>query len=244
MQPLPGTDTSLVLGIRGHARTELAVNSEDWWRQQIDRIKPDEIFFHKYFVTKEEGEVKALGKKRKRAAEDTEMDEDEIWEALVRSSKEEGGLGHADVDGEDIENIEWSDEELDDDLIAEMNEGNSELDELSALEQDVDEEISDEEGDVNEFFDNEAEDAGKDSIEEEELEDDKGWEEEDESDESNMSDGVAGDFDFIEDAEDMLDSDGDIPAPAQQSTTDRSKKRKLKNLPTFASMEEYAHLLD
>jgi ribosome biogenesis protein MAK21 len=245
MQPLPGTDTSLVLGIRGHAKTEVAVNSEDWWRQQIDRIKPDEIFFHKYFVAKEEGEVKALGKKRKREAEDTEMDEDEIWEALVRSSKEEGGLGDVDVDEEDDEDIEWSDEELDDDLIAEMNEGDSEMEEVSDMDQDVDDEMSGEEGDVNEFFDDEAREAEDEDVEEDEPEDnDVSDEEESVSNDSAMSDDFGGDFDFDEDADDMMDSDEDIPVKALQTASDGRKKRKLKNLPTFASVEDYADMLD
>jgi ribosome biogenesis protein MAK21 len=245
MQPLPGTDTSLVLGIRGHAKTEVAVNSEEWWRQQIDKIKPDEIFFHRYFVAKEEGEVKALGKKRKRAAEDTELDEDEIWEALVRSSKEEGGIGDVDVDGEDDDNVEWSDEELDDDLIAEMNEGDSEMEEASDEDLDVDDEMSGEEGDVNNFFDDEAEEVEDEDIEMDDSGDDVASnEEENISDNSDISDGMADGFDFGEDAEDVMDSDEDIPVPAQHSTSDGRKKRKLKNLPTFASVEDYAHMLD
>jgi len=244
MQPLPGTDTSLVLDIRGHAKTEMAVNSEEWRRQQIDKIKPDEIFFHKYFVAKEEGEVKAFGKKRKRATEDTELDEDEIWEALVRSSKEEGGLGNVDVDAEDDENVEWSDEELDDELIAEMNEGDSDMEEVSDEDQDVDDERSGEEGDVNDFFDDEAEEVDDEDTEMDKSgDDDLSSEEEDISGDSNISDGGDG-FNFGEDAADVMNSDEDILVPAQQSTSDGRKKRKLKNFPTFASVEEYADLLD
>jgi len=172
------------------------------------------------------------------------MDEDEIWEALVRSSKEEGGLGDVEFDGEDDEDIEWSDEELDDDLIAEMNEGESEMEEVSDMDQDVDDEMSGEEGDVNEFFDDGAEEAEDVDAEEDKLEDDGVSDEEGVSNHSAMSDDLGRDFDFDEDADDMMDSDEDVQLPALQSTSEGRKKRKLKNLPTFASVEDYADILD
>jgi ribosome biogenesis protein MAK21 len=249
MQPLPGTDTSLILGIRGNATTERAVNSEEWWRQQVDRIRPDEVFFHKFFVLKEESEVRALGRKRKRGGEDDDLDEDEIWEALVKSSKEEGGVGDVDIDDDD--SVDWSDEdELDEDGLGEMNEGMSDLDEMdedmSDMEGDVDddEDMSGEEGDVNDFFDDEAEEVGSDDEKDEELEDASLDESAADDSDEDGSDGVEGRFEFGDSASDIMDSDEDIEVPVQQATADRSKKRKLKNLPTFASAEDYADMLE
>ena len=244
MQPLPGTDTSLILGVKAHAKTEIAVNSEEWWKQQIDKIKPDEIFFHRYFVAKEEGEVKAFGKKRKRGEDDEdEMDEDEIWEALVKSSKEEGGIGDVDIDDGD-ESVEWSDEELDDDMVEEMNDEASDIESDEDIDEDVDVEISREEGDVNAFFDDEAEDVEDDDEEIDEMaegeigSDEEPWEDTDESED------VDGRFEFGDSASDIMDSDEEIPVPIQQTNADRSKKRKLKSLPTFASVEDYADMLE
>jgi ribosome biogenesis protein MAK21 len=252
MQPLPGTDSSLILGIRGNAKTERAVNSEEWWRQQVDRIRPDEVFFHKFFVLKEESEVKALGRKRKRGGEDGDLDEDEIWEALVKSSKEEGGVGDVDID--DDESVDWSDEddELDEDALGEMNEGISDLDEMNEEEMsdmegdvdvDVDDEMSGEEGDVNDFFDDEAEEVASDDEDGEEI-DEASLDESAEDDSDDGSEGVEGRFEFGDSESDIMDSDEDIEVPIQQATADRSKKRKLKNLPTFASAEDYADMLD
>jgi ribosome biogenesis protein MAK21 len=255
MQPLPGTDTSLVLNVRGAARTEKVVNSEQWWRQQIDRIKPDEVFFHRYFVGKEESEIKVLGRKRKRGADDDddddELGEDEIWEALVKSSREEGGVGDVDVDGSDQESVEWSDEdgELDDEIIGEMNEGESDADatsnfeDMSDMDEDLDEGMgemaSGEEGDVNAFFDDEAEEVTEDDDEINDVSDD-----EDASVDSGESAVGDGRFEFGDSASDIVDSDEDVPVRVQEANADRSKKRKLKNLPTFADADDYADMLD
>ena len=228
MQPLPGTDTSLILGVKSHAKLEIAVNSEEWWRQQVTKIKPDEVFFHRYFVAKEESEVKAFGKKRKRGTgEEDEMDEDEIFDALVKSSKEEGGLGDVDVDGED--SVEWSDEDLD---VEEMNEGPGDMEDEDDedMDQDVDDEMSGEEGDVNDFFDDEAEEVEDDDEEIQEISDEEVEEVSDEevpAEDSDESDGVDGRFEFGDSASDIMDSDEDIPVPIQQTNADRSKKRKL-----------------
>jgi len=263
MQPLPGTDTSLILGIRGNAKTEIAVNSEEWLAQQMDKIKPDEIFFHKYFVTKEESEVKASGKKRKRGEDEEELDEDEVWEALVKSSKEEGGLGDVDIDDEDDEDVDWSDDELDDDMAAEMNEEVSEVEDLSDEEMveseqvslvesddgveeghddwEEDEEYSDaEQGeDLRDFFDDEAEEA--DGIDDEDV---SVAAQEDTEGEDDESYGADGRFEFGDSEDDIVGSDEEIVVPVEKVNADRTKKRKLKSLPTFASAEEYAHLLE
>jgi len=245
MQPLPGTDTSLVLGIRGLAKTERAVNSEEWLRQQVDQIKPDEIFFHRFFVAKEESEVKALGRKRKRRDEEDELDEDEIWEALVKSSKEEGGVGEVDIDDEG--DVDWSsdEEELDEDMIGEMNDEMSDMagesdGDLSDMDHDIEEEIgSGEEGDVNDFFEDEAEEAEVDELDEEDEEIMDG----DESIDSDEG-GVEGRFEFGDDESDMRSSDEEIEAPVEPRKEAANKKRKLKSLPTFASAEDYAEMLD
>jgi ribosome biogenesis protein MAK21 len=256
MQPLPTPNTNLILNVRGNAKAEAPVNSEDWWRQQVDKIRPDEVFFHRYFVAKEEDEVTKLGKKRKRGnEEDSEMDEDEIFEALVKSSKEEGGLGDEDVDIDesDDDEVEWSDEELDDDLLGEMNEEMSDLEvsDEEGMDEDIEEEdVSEEEGDedaMQAFFDDEAEEADDDDNEGEEEW--KGVSDEEaeagSSFESEGSDDVDGRFEFGDDASDIVGSDEDVPIPTHHESTkaDRSKKRKLRNLPIFASVEEYADLL-
>ena len=243
MQPLPGLDTNLILRIKGTALSERAVNSEEWWRQQTGKIRPDEIFFHRYFVAKEEKEVKVASRKRKRG--DEEMDEDEIWSAIVKSSKEEGGVGDVDVDvdGSD-EEVVWSSEEgdeMDDEELAEMNEplSDEEMEDMDVDDHDENE-ISDEEADVEAFFENEAEEVEGESDQEEDEEDEDEDEDADESDGSNME----GRFEFGDDESDVMNSEDEIDIPVRGVKSDKSKKRKLKSLPTFASAEDYADMLE
>lgn len=225
---------------------EKAVNSEEWWGQQMKRIKPDEVFFHRYFVAKEEREVKALGKRKHEKDGEGELDEDEIWEALVRSSKVEGGPEDIEIDGEDDESLEWSDDDLEDEeMVEEMNAEISELNEMSDEEmEDVVDEISYNEGDINAFFDDEAEEVESEDEDEDEEVGEISDAENSGSEDSDESANVDDRFEFGDSQSDLVDSDEDVAVPAQQTNADRSKKRKLKNLPTFASAEEYAHMLE
>jgi ribosome biogenesis protein MAK21 len=269
MQPLPGPNASLVLNVRGNAQTEVAVNSEDWWRQQAEKIHPEVVFFHRYFVAKEQDEVRRAGKKRKRGDEEgSDLNEDEIFEALVKSSKEEGGFGdeEVDVDGtdeeidrseEDMDQSEDLDEDLDEEALEAMDIEMSDPEisgEEDGLDEDIEEEnVSEEEGDIDAFFDDGAEEVDDENENEEEEEEEwQGVSDEDAeySDSASESEGGEniGRFDFGDDESDIVGSDEDVPVVSsghgESTKADRSKKRKLKNLPTFASVEEYAHLLE
>jgi len=126
------------------------------------------------------------------------------------------------------------------------------------VDEDVDDEISGEEGDVDAFFDDEAEEDEAEIEEEEEIEeieeeedeedveeDDEDVEEDEMSDEDMESDASGeGRFEFGDDESDIMASDEEVDIPTQQIKSDRSKKRKLKSLPTFASAEDYAHMLE
>ena len=225
MQPFP--NTSLILGIRGNAEGEKTINSEEWWARHVHNIQPDEVFFHKFFVAKEEQEVKSF-KKRKRtiAGEDGELNENEIWEALIRSSKVEGGFEDPDVDGESDGSVDWSDS--DEGSLGDMNEGFDDAsDGMSDLEMDDDADLEVGEDDADSFFDDEAEQArDREEIQNPEAED------------------AEDSFGFEEEASDIVGSDEEVNIPVSKTTSDRKKKRKLRDLPAFASVEEYAHLLD
>ena len=62
------------------------VNTEDWLTKKVEDIKPEDKFFYQYFTTKKTADGK--GKKSNKASNfdsDDEMDENEIWSALVKS---------------------------------------------------------------------------------------------------------------------------------------------------------------
>jgi ribosome biogenesis protein MAK21 len=210
----------------------------------MNRIKPDEVFFHRYFVAKEEREVKALGKRKHGKEGEEELDEDEIWEALVKSSKVEGGLEDIDVDGLDGESVQWSDDDsVDGEMVEEMNAGISESNDMSDEEMEDIDDMSDNEGDIDAFFDGETEEIeNEDEDEDEEIEEVSDVENKGSRDSDGSAD-VDGPFELGDPLSDLMDSDEEVAVPVQQTNADRSKKRKLKNLPTFASAEEYAHML-
>ncbi|KAL8793535.1 MAG: hypothetical protein Q9195_003908 [Heterodermia aff. obscurata] len=94
MQPLLGGDASgLLVSALSKNRSRVPVNSEAFAGQDIGKVAPDEVFFHRYFSTVGRGKEKARRKKERKRLQhaegsDAAEDEDEIWQALVRSRPE------------------------------------------------------------------------------------------------------------------------------------------------------------
>ncbi|GMF93342.1 unnamed protein product [Aspergillus oryzae] len=231
MQPLAGSDAQDRL-VSGTKQTqELPLNSEAFWKKKSDEVAAEDVFFHEYFNRVEEDKDKSRKKAKdpvEHAEEDGELSdaESEIWKALVDSKPE--------VEGAD------SDDDLD-------------LDDLeSAYDQSEDEEAEQSE-DEGVIFNDES-DVDMDDFEEETFETkkpatkSKAKKAEDTFDEDD-------DFDMdVSDDEAFLDSDEDLPSdvelgggvelPKEDDKPDQKKKRrKLKHLPTFASVDDYAALL-
>lgn len=231
MQPLAGSDAQDRL-VSGTKQTqELPLNSEAFWKKKSDEVAAEDVFFHEYFNRVEKDKDKSRKKAKdpvEHAEEDGELSdaESEIWKALVDSKLE--------VEGAD------SDDDLD-------------LDDLeSAYDQSEDEEAEQSE-DEGVIFNDES-DVDMDDFEEETFETkkpatkSKAKKAEDTFDEDD-------DFDMdVSDDEAFLDSDEDLPSdvelgggvelPKEDDKPDQKKKRrKLKHLPTFASVDDYAALL-
>ncbi|KAI8065907.1 CBF/Mak21 family-domain-containing protein [Gongronella butleri] len=207
MQPMANRRDGGVLQTKGSRVTTAPVNSEEFWRQQIDQVPVDEIFFHRYFARKHANDAP---KKEQEGDE-----EDEIWRAMMASVP--GGL---------------DDDDMDDDDLA----GSEEDEEMRAL---LDEDDSmDEQGSDDDDEDNDDEE--KDSDEEQDASSDEeggflGATVVDEGD--SDEDDVASDQDTANFKRPSDDDDDD------EDQAQPKKKRKVQ-LPTFASAEDYAHLLD
>lgn len=243
MQPaLASTNTtdSLVRGLSSVGKEGAVgaapLNTEAFWARRVEDVAPDQVFFHKYFA--EIGPRKsARAEKKKQKDEDEEDDvdmdedekriggEDEIWKALVGSNKEL-------EDGADV------DDDEDDDDVLDMDEDSDDL--LgSEAELDGDDFGSDDEGvDMEGMGDVDFEDGLLDGLQ------------------------TVGDFedDDAEEPESMFpDEDEDEEeqakprkgrkkapgkdAPDLESKRSKKRKRTLKSLPTFASVEEYKKML-
>lgn len=112
MQPLLGGDTSgLLVSTLSKSRSRVPVNSEAFTGQDVGKVAPDEVFFHRYFSTVGRAKERAKRKKEKKRSQhadgsDAAEDEDEIWQALVRSRPELEEDSDAGMDSDLAESID------------------------------------------------------------------------------------------------------------------------------------------
>ncbi|EPQ64599.1 Constituent of 66S pre-ribosomal particles [Blumeria graminis f. sp. tritici 96224] len=193
MQPLAGSENNaLLISSKLDNHAQLPLNHDAFWQKKIEDVAVDEVFFHKYF--RQIGKHKQPNNKKTRkdmVVDNSDGDEDQIWQALVKSQP-------------DMEGIE-SDVDM------------SEIDE------------SDDQGSSSEL---ELGDNLEDSSESESIYDEK--------------QAVSSDADSVE-MNGLFNQE--LKAGAQEaikssSRNSKTKRKMMKNLPTFASMEEYAEVLD
>ncbi|KAF9973347.1 hypothetical protein BGZ73_003424 [Actinomortierella ambigua] len=230
MQPMAAhRGTSIMLKKGGG--NDVNVNTEAFWQLKEENVPVDQIFFHKYFNQKkilnpkaskgkkggDEDDDDFTGAKRGDESGDESMDEDEVWNAMLGDMPSELKGGNVDLDEED----DMSDGELEQLMLSDEDEeeGEGEDAELAAASDFESEEEVDEES------------FGKDEA---------NWRDDGDDDEGAM---------FMDDEDDIMESDAEEAAVAEESEDEsekqRSKKRRKKEaLPMFASMEDYAHLID
>ena len=208
---------------------ETPVSSELFWQKRADQVAPDDVFFHRYFS--------AVGPSRKAAKDRKSTDqsagtgagaeefddeiganEDEIWKALVSSRPGVEEEEEEEDEGDD----EVDDAGVDEDFEKAMMNGSDDSDEFGGVELNL--ESDDEEADDGEAGGTMAElDGDVDGVDhgEVELEDDEDifGAEENEAEESHSED---------EDAKSKR----------------KAKRRKLTSLPTFASVDDYAKMIE
>ncbi|KAL6452807.1 MAK21 Ribosome biogenesis protein MAK21 [Candida maltosa Xu316] len=231
MQPLGGVHTgSLLVKSTNLVDTDVPVNTENWLNMKIDDIKPDEKFFHQYFTTKvnklkTKKDEKASEKEDEDEDEVEEKDEEEIWQALVKSRpdvEDDSDNGFSDFDEEDFADMDDDEEEEAEDVGEVEEEG-----ELEAGEE-LDDGFEDDEFDEDEkamFAVNDQDELSDSEVELKMLGDDSG-------------------------SESGSESEVDQEKPKKRSRDDdkttsksKSKKQKLKELPLFASANDYAEYL-
>ncbi|KAF9583566.1 hypothetical protein BGW38_009169 [Lunasporangiospora selenospora] len=231
MQPMAAhRGTSIMLKKGGG--NETSVNTAEFWQKREADIPVDQIFFHKYFTQKRTmnpnakaapkedesdsdeddfGDAKKKGKKGEDDSDaSSELDEDEVWGAMMSGMPKDG---LEDVDEEDMSDAELEELMLSD-LESEEGEGKAE----GASDEDEDDEEIDEES------------FGK---------ADATWRDDDGDDEETGM--------FMDEEDDIMASDEEAVAAEESDEEEKAhdkKRRKKQALPMFASMEEYAHLID
>jgi ribosome biogenesis protein MAK21 len=257
MQPLAGGEAKDRLVEAGKTAMQgVPLNSENFWKKKAEDISAEDVFFHEYFNRVNKDKVKA--KKGKPAAtdddaaasdDDEEVDEDAIWKALVdsRPDLEDEVDSDDDLDMDDLESA------YDDDSAEEGVEGEDDDEVIFNDESDVpsDEEMDDEEAGDFEGFDSPPPTTKKSKAKDAPASK-KSAKKDDEDDEDAFDMDVSDDEAFLDSDED-LPSDMELggveletaePEPEENNKSKREKRRKLKHLPTFASADDYAALLD
>jgi ribosome biogenesis protein MAK21 len=217
MQPLAGGDGSGLLVTAGRGMGQEPVNSESFWKKRSNEVAAEDAFFHDYFSLRGKDKSEARKTKKKAAEKGQEgSGEDEDDEEEIWQALVES---RPEVEGHD------SDDDLD------MDDLESAFDEESGDDEEVGEgmDLDDEEG-----HDDDADDAKADEP----------------SDDEDAFDMDVSDEEAFLGSDDELPTelDGGVELPSagkeEKALTGRQKKRKLKHLPTFASMEDYAALLE
>ncbi|XBW38147.1 hypothetical protein QEN19_003743 [Hanseniaspora menglaensis] len=249
MQPLGGAHTgSLLVKASDKVWNELPANTENWLTKRTENIKPDEKFFYEYF-TKKQTSIKKL----KKEAEDMddmadELDEDEVWSALVKSrpdvededeNSEDDMFGDDDFSMSEGDDDEEQEQLLDANAIAELegldSDSEVEIDMNSASEEEEEVEEEDKNGSVSESdgLDINAMISGEDNSElDSEVEGSEQLESASEIEEDNVE-------------EPTLSNKRAAPIDVDSEKQEKKKKRKaFKQLPTFASADDYAQYMD
>lgn len=149
MQPLRATKDlgDIWLGSRGAGAIAAPVNSAAFWKKKVEDVAAEDVFFHEYFqhASREPKPAKMEG------ADEEEIAEDEIWEALVSAQPDidddASDVGFDDLDELDMASEDGSSPALsldsdmeDDELMAGSDDEEGDEDGLVAVGEDEEEE--------------------------------------------------------------------------------------------------------
>ncbi|MDI1490553.1 MAG: RNA-binding ribosome biosynthesis protein mak21 [Ramalina farinacea] len=252
MQPLLATGGSrtdggvLVTGGGAGRRDTGPVNSASFWKRNKEEIGADEVFFHRYFSALGMGKEKRAEKKKRKeekkkarsggGEDDSEAEEEEeegeIWKALVGSKPDIEGDDEDENDGFDDEDVDDGFSDLDDD------DGIDHEDATPANTTQPKDDDDDDDAAFPPFADDDAAsgsemDALLDSDEEIDL---------DAAFAAENTPSLTHD-DQRKKRKAPPNAGREDDAKPKKGGSHREKRMKLRNLPTFAGVEEYAQLL-
>jgi ribosome biogenesis protein MAK21 len=245
MQPAAVSDhTGTVIRMRGARAGGDAVNSEAFWRKKVEDVPADQLFFHKFFAAKLAR--KEASKKKTRADDDEDMSENEFPESLGGSDEEDAEEG-----GEEDEESDADEAEIWKAMQDSMPDAGDDMGISDDSDDDVD--YSEDE----EAAEGEAAEESEDEDEDEEMGEsgDDAGDRDDVSDEDDFPSFDDDDDDLIPleempdevlNAESDEEEEEDAAAGAKRKRREERKERrkKRKEMPAFASYEDYAKLIE
>ncbi|KAI9886306.1 MAG: hypothetical protein M1823_001915 [Watsoniomyces obsoletus] len=225
MQPLHGDNEHGVLLLnRDSGKAQAPLNTAEFLAKRVEDISVDEVFFHKYFaqVDGRRGHSNRSTKKKPKSRDDDDDeaeddddddDDDEIWKAIVGSKPEMAG---SDDDGPDLDDSDSAVEDMSDD-----DDDDDDDDDGVPLGGDDDDDVSGISGDDASLVE---------------------YHEDSEGDEAVVTADGEGLF-APEQARSMAGTSKRGQPSSETKDSRRAKRRKLKDLPVFASVEDYAEML-
>jgi ribosome biogenesis protein MAK21 len=218
MQPLVGGDSSGLLVTSGRTgKGHEPLNSESFWKKRSEEVAPEDVFFHNYFGRLGKGKPRTRKPNKKAAAAPAQHGNESEGESEIWQALVES---RPELEGESE-----SDDGLDMD------------DFKSAVEEDDDLKDGDENHVIFSDEGGETEDSELETTER--PEDDKTFDMDDSDDDAFRDSDEEVPSDIDQGIEELLPDAG-----GKGETSRRQKKRKLRHLPTFASVEDYAALLE
>ncbi|KAF8706767.1 CBF protein, partial [Rhizoctonia solani] len=240
-------DGTRVRLMKGTVDATPTVNEESFWKKNAKEVPADQLFFHKFFLQKAEKQKARVSKAEKRKKE---KDEDSL------DDSDENSMGH--VEDDEAEGDDSSDNggeseeesELDEDAVWKALQ--SSMPELQNAEDDSDDIPSG----LDDMSDDEDDDLGGHKSEQESgsgVEDDGSVEGGSMPDDLGDSDE---EIEFAEDPDDLIElSGGDATSSDEEAVrgkrkkasaadSKREKRKRPRRLPTFASAEDYAKMID
>lgn len=249
MQPAAVSDhTGTVIRMRGARAGGDAVNSESFWRKKVEDVPADQLFFHKFFATK-------LARKdaaKKKRGPDEDMSENEFPESLGDSDEDEDE-GEEEEGGDEDEQSDAEEAEIWRVMQGSMPEAGDDMGLSDDSDGDVDyssdegEAEGGEEGEGAVDESDEMEESGDDAGDRSEVSDDEDFPSFDDDDDDlipldEMPDEVLN----VESDEEEEEAEEDAAAGAKRKRREERKERrkKRKEMPAFASYEDYAKLIE
>ncbi|KAL0577409.1 RNA-binding ribosome biosynthesis protein mak21 [Marasmius crinis-equi] len=254
------------------ASGEMLMNEEQFLRKKAEDVPVDQLFFHKFFTRKREREQGKRSKGGEQAG-DSDVDSEAEAEADRDSDEEEdddSGGEEMDLTGDEAERAGEKDEEVEDEGDSDSDSDPEEAEIWKATSMpkaDGDDDLlddSDLDGDDDEIPSGLDEDSDDDlgSIEDDDDDDDQdlGDDDEDSLSFAEMSDNE--DLVALDDIQGLMEYDGSDGSEGEQeeewggigADTNKKRKRKaeekggkrkkLRSLPTFATYEEYAKMIE
>ncbi|KAF8608211.1 CBF-domain-containing protein [Ceratobasidium sp. AG-I] len=217
------------------------VNDEAFWKKNVKDVPADQLFFHKFFLKKMEKQQARAGKAEKRK-KDAKSGKSDGSESEDEHSAAESGSDDSESESEN----ELDEEDVWKAMQSSMPEIQQDIEDDDSIPSGLDD-MSDDDSDGDDGSDGDSDESEADGSEPESLP------------EGGMPDDL-GDSDealeFGEDEDDLIElsegaelSSDDEPVDGKRkkatpAESKREKRRKLRALPTFASAEDYAKMIN